>query len=237
MSEPSVVLSASKLRRCIASFLLCCTCFLLPVTARSEDDAGPRPLRTLSLAELHQFLPAETHLLVNRAAMESFLAALEGVPPDWTTVYGHGHHDLGHDERLFSLNRERDAARDGNPTLTWRVAFVWTGEISHFDIDTQSYSVAVGPEFTQTSWGVVRFKAEEVPSNLRVRPDKHLADWVDRSLRRHEAVQVAVVMVGTLIPNESVIYDFSHEDEGVGLIMPVVRVDQVEVVLLKRDAS
>lgn len=161
---------------------------------------------------------------------------MEGTPPDWATVYGQGHHDPDHDERLFNLNRERDAAREGNPTLTWRLAFVWTGEVSHFDADTRSYSVAVGPEVTPTSWGLVRFKPEEFPSNLRVRPDKHLADWIDRSLRRHESVQVSIVMAGTLIPTESIIYDFSHEAEGVGLIMPVVKVEQVEVVLVKPQA-
>ncbi|MFO0699796.1 MAG: hypothetical protein U0236_11245 [Nitrospira sp.] len=169
--------------------------------------------------------------------MESFLAALEGTPPDWATVYGGGHHDPGHDERLFNLNRERDAVREGNPTLTWRVAFAWTGEISHFDVDTQSYSVAVGPEFISTSWGMVRFKPEEFPSNLRVKPDKPLADRIDQSLRRHESVQVTIVMAGRLIPTESIIYDFSHEEEGVGLIMPVVRVEQVEVLLMKPRTS
>jgi len=165
--------------------------------------------------------------------MESFLAALEGTPPDWTTVYGRGHHDPGHDERLFNLNRERDAAREWNPILKWRIAFVWIGELSSFDVDARSYSVAVGPELTPTSWGMIRFKPEEFPSNLRVRPDTHLADRIDRRLLRHEAVQVSIVMVGTLIPTESVIYDFSHDDEGVGLIMPVVRVEQVEVVLVQ----
>lgn len=162
---------------------------------------------------------------------------MEGVPPDWATVYGHGHHDPGHDERLFNLNRERDAAREGSPMGTWRVGFVWTGELSHFDADSQSYSVAIGPELIATSWGVVRFKPEEVPSNLRVRPDKRLADQLNKRLQRHESVQMSVVMVGTLIPTESIIYDFSHEEEGVGLIMPVVRVEQVEVVLVKPDAS
>ncbi|MBI5673857.1 MAG: hypothetical protein HZC50_11600 [Nitrospirae bacterium] len=44
-------------------------------------------------------------------------------------------------------------------------------------------------------------------------------------------MEVVVVMAGALIPSESIIYDFSHEEEGVGLIMPVVRVEQVEVVL------
>lgn len=236
MNGRSAVRPASKLLRWLASFLLLCTVSLPSVPARSDDDPGPRPLRTSSLLQLDQLFPSGTHFLVNQGAIESFLAAMEGTPPDWATVYGQGHHDPDHDERLFNLNRERDAAREGNPTLTWRLAFVWTGEVSHFDADTRSYSVAVGPEFTPTSWGLVRFKPEEFPSNLRVRPDKHLADWIDRSLRRHESVQVSIVMAGTLIPTESIIYDFSHEAEGVGLIMPVVKVEQVEVVLVKPQA-
>lgn len=237
MSGRSAVRSLNKLPRCLASFLLLCTCFLVPATSRSEDDPGPRPLRTIALAKLDQLLPSDTHVLIDRGAIESFLAALEGTPPDWRTVYGRGHHDPSHDERLFNLNRERDAAREGNPTLTWRVAFVWTGELSHFEADSQSYSVAVGPELTQASWGVVRFKPDDLPSNLRVKPNKQVADQIDRSLRRHESVQVSIVMVGTLIPNESVIYDFSHEEEGVGLIMPVVKVEQVEVILVKPSRS
>lgn len=233
MSARSAVRSASKLLRSLTSFLLLCTVSLSSVSARSADDQEPRPLLDISLFQLDQFLPNDTQLLVDRGAMESFLTALDGTPPDWATVYGHGHHDPGHDERLFNLNRERDAAREGNPTLTRRVAFVWTGEVSSFDPETQSYSVAVGPELTHTSWGIVRFKPEEIPGNLRVRPGKHLADLIERRLRRHEAVQVSLVMVGTLIPSESIIYDFSHEGEGVGLIMPVVRVEQVEFLLMR----
>jgi hypothetical protein len=34
-----------------------------------------------------------------------------------------------------------------------------------------------------------------------------------------------VVMTGRLIPDESVVYDFSHDQDGLGLIMPVVRVE------------
>lgn len=233
MNGRSAVRPAGKLLRWLASFLLLFTVSLPSVPARSDDDPGLRPLRTGSLLQLDQFFPSGTHFLVNQGAIESFLAAMEGTSPDWATVYGHGHHDPDHDDRLFNLNRERDAAREGNPILTWRLAFVWTGEVSHFDVDTRSYSVAVGPELTPTSWGLVRFKPEEFPSNLRVRPDKHLADWIDGRLRCHESVQVAIVMAGTLIPTESIIYDFSHEAEGVGLIMPVVKVEQVEVVLVK----
>ena len=203
--------------------------FLVPSPVRSEDVTGLRPLRTIPLTRLDSILPVGTHVLVERNAIEAFLVALEGAPPDWATVYGHGHHDLGHDERLFNLNRERDAVREGNSVLNWYVAFVWPGELSQFDPTTKSYAVAVGPEFNSTPWGMVRFKPEEFPSNLRVSPDKKLAGRISRSLAKHEKVEVLVVMAGVLIPSESVIYDFSHDQEGVGLIMPVVRVAQVEV--------
>jgi hypothetical protein len=116
------------------------------------------------------------------------------------------------------------------------VAFVWPGELSRFDPKTKSYAVAVGPELNSTGWGLVRFKPEEFPSNLRVRPDKEFAARISRSLAKREKVHVLVVMAGVLIPSESIIYDFSHEEEGVGLIMPVVRVEQVEV-LFKRPQA
>jgi hypothetical protein len=202
---------------------------LLPAAIQAEDRTGLRPLRTIPLAKLSSILPADTHVLIERSAIEAFLATLEGTPPDWATVYGQGHHDPDHDERLFNLNRERDAAREGSPVLNWHVAFVWPGELSQFDPETKGYAVAVGPEFNATSWGMVRFKAEEFPSNLRLRPDKKLAGRISRSLAKHEKVRVWVVMAGVLIPSESIIYDFSHEEEGVGLIMPVVRVERVEV--------
>ena len=45
-------------------------------------------------------------------------------------------------------------------------------------------------------------------------------------------VEIEVVMTGRLIPDESIIYDFSHEEEGQGVIMPVVRIEQVDYVLV-----
>ncbi len=214
--------------------VLCLSCLImLPTPMQAEDGAGIRPLHRIPLAQVDRLLPSGTHVLIEQTAIETFLAGLDGVPPDWATVYGRGHHDPGHDERLFTLNRERDTARERNPVLHWRVAFVWPGELSQFDPETTSYAVAVGPGFTATSWGLVRFKPEEFPSNLRVRPDKTLADRIGRSLTKHETVPVWVVMTGPLIPTESIIYDFSHEEEGVGLIMPVVRVEQVEVLFVE----
>ena len=218
--------------------LLCFSCLIsiLPTTIQADDRIGPRPLRTILPAKLASILPSDTHILIERTTIEAFLTALEGAPPDWTTVYGYGHRDPRHDERLFNLNRERDAARQGNPVLNRRVAFVWPGELSRFDPKTKSYAVAVGPELNSTGWGLVRFKPEEFPSNLRVRPDKEFAARISRSLAKREKVHVLVVMAGVLIPSESIIYDFSHEEEGVGLIMPVVRVEQVEV-LFKRPQA
>ena len=218
--------------------LLCFSCLIsiLPTTIQADDRIGPRPLRTILPAKLASILPSDTHILIERTTIEAFLTTLEGAPPDWATVYGYGHRDPRHDERLFNLNRERDAAREGNSVLNRRVAFVWPGELSRFDPKTKSYAVAVGPELNSTGWGLVRFKPEEFPSNLRVRPDKEFAARISRSLAKREKVHVLVVMAGVLIPSESIIYDFSHEEEGVGLIMPVVRVEQVEV-LFKRPQA
>ena len=222
--------------RFLSLLRLSCLIIILPTTIQADDRIGPRPLRTILPAKLASIPPSDTHILIERTTIEAFLTALEGAPPDWATVYGYGHRDPRHDERLFNLNRERDAAREGNPVLNRRVAFVWPGELSRFDPKTKSYAVAVGPELNSTGWGLVRFKPEEFPSNLRVRPDKEFAARISRSLAKREKVHVLVVMAGVLIPSESIIYDFSHEEEGVGLIMPVVRVEQVEV-LFKRPQA
>lgn len=218
--------------RSLAAILLLLYQFgVSPATVQAEVEPGPRSLRTIPLTQLRSIFPSDVHLLIERDAIEAFLVDLDRIPPDWATVYGQGHNDPGHDERLFNLNRERDAFREGNPALTRRVAFVWTGELSRFDHETQAYRVAIGPEFNSTNWGLVRFKPQEFPSDLRVRPDKTLADRIRRSLSSDEKVQVFVVMAGKLIPAESIIYDFSHDEEGVGLIMPVVRIEQVEVLV------
>ena len=124
--------------------LLCLSgLIILPTTIQADDGIRLRPLRPILPTKLASLLPSDTHVLIDRSAIEEFLVALEGAPPDWATVYGHGHHDPGYDERLFNLNRERDAAREGNPVLNWYVAFVWPGELSQFDPETKSYTVAV----------------------------------------------------------------------------------------------
>lgn len=196
----------------------------------AEEVSGVGPLQIRSVREFAKTLANDIRFLDDPASIESFLAALDGEPPDWPTVYGQGHHDPGHDERLFNLNRARDAKREGNPALQTRIAFVWSGELSRFDPETDGYSIALGPVFTATRWGVVRFKPEDLPGELRAVPDPEQAVRVKELMDRGKPVEPAVLFIGRLIPGESLVYDFSHDEEGLGLIIPFVRIEQVHYV-------
>jgi hypothetical protein len=215
--------------RILLLWLLCA--WGVPTAVYAQDVPGTAPLWTFPLEQIGTKLPTDTRLLIERTAIEAFLAELDETPPDWAKVYGYGHHDPEHDDRLFALNRERDAAREDKPALSRRIAFVWPGELSRFDPESRGYAVSLGPEFNQTSWGVVRFKPDDLPGNLRARPHKTLAAEITRRLSKGETVEVTVVLVGKLIPTESIVYDFSHDEEGLGMIMPVVRIEQVGYLL------
>lgn len=197
-----------------------------------QEVATRLPLLVRQSADLETILPPGTHLLIEAPAIERFLEELDGAPPDWAIVYGHGHHDPGHDDRLFSLNRERDALREGKPALQWPVSFVWPGELSRFDSVQEGFSVAVGPKFNFTRWGIVRFKPEEVPTNLVAVPDASTRATLLRELERKQAIDIIVVMTGRLVPQESIVYDFSHDEERVGLVMPIVRIERLDYVLV-----
>ena len=198
---------------------------------RGEETGGAGPLRVLSRDALVSILPPDTHLMLDPSPIEQFLIALDSAPPDWKTVYGRGHHDPGHDDRLFALNRKRDAMRSGRQPLAWRVTFSWTGELSPFNADEAGFPVAVGPKFITTGWGLVRFKPEDVPGNLVATAGGKLKTQIERKLEAGESVEVDVLMTGRLVPDESIIYDFSHDEEGLGLIMPFVRVERVDLIM------
>jgi hypothetical protein len=204
--------------------------FSVPVI-RAEDGVGIRPLQILDSSEFPATLPRDTYLLDDAPSIETFLTALDGQPPDWPAIYGQGHHDAGHDDRLFALNRERDARRAGNPALARRIAFRWSGELSRFDSEVQGFSVALGPVFTVTNWGQVRFKPDDLSGELRAIPSAETLVRLLRDLADGKTVEFAVIIIGRLIPDESIVYDFSHDQDGLGLIMPVVRVEEVRYVL------
>jgi hypothetical protein len=200
---------------------------------RAEDAFGTRPLLKIAHKDLHAILPLDYHILIDPHSIEQFLDALDGNPPDWNLVYGHGHHDYGLDERLFALNRERDAKRAGKKALQWTVVFLWSGELSRYDPTTGGFGAAIGPIFTPTRWGVVRFKPEEVPSSLVVIPDSSTREVLRRQLDAGRKIDIEIAMAGRLIPDESLVYDFSHDEEGLGIIMPVVRIERVEYLLAR----
>jgi hypothetical protein len=57
---------------------------------------------------------------------------------------------------------------------------------------------------------------------------------LERRFRQGESVDITVAMTGRLIPEESVTYDFSHDQAGLGVIMPVVKVERLDYVLMKK---
>ncbi|HXC67386.1 MAG TPA: hypothetical protein VN638_08205, partial [Nitrospiraceae bacterium] len=99
----------------------------------AEDTIGTRPLLTIGYKDLARILPPDCRILIDPSSIEQFLDALDGSPPDWGVVYGHGHLDPDHDERLFMLNRERDAKRAGKEALRWTVVFLWSADLSRYD--------------------------------------------------------------------------------------------------------
>ena len=214
------------------------TVFFLTVglvgVGRAEDALGARPLLTIPPKDLPTILPPNSHILIDPRSIEQFLDALDETPPDWSLVYGHGHHGPARDERLFTLNRERDAKRAGNPALTQLITFVWFGELSRYDAEAGGFRVALGPKFTPTRWGVVRFKYEYFQGNLVAKASATLRGELEQRFARGESVDVTVALTGRLIPDESVLYDFSHDQEGLGVIMPVVKVERLDYLLTNK---
>ena len=201
------------------------------LSAMAHEPQGTRPLRTVPLSNVRSLLPQDTHVLIDAPAIESFLDALDQSPPEWRILYGQGHHDPDYDERLLVFNRARDDRRAGREPLRWRVAFVWTGQLTSYDPKSASFRVAIGPSFTLTRWGLVRFKPDDLPGNLLAVPNPKQRETLRRKFEQGQTIDILVVMSGRLIPEESIIYDFSHDEEGVGVVMPVVRIEQLDYLL------
>ena len=122
----------------------------------------------------------------------------------------------------------------GNPGLTQLITFVWFGELSRYDAEAGGFRVALGPKLTPTRWGVVRFKYENLPGNLVAKASATLRSELEQRLAQGESVDMTVAMTGRLIPDESVVYDFSHDQEGLGVIMPVLNVERLDYLLTNK---
>ena len=195
----------------------------LPAWGQEVDPV--RPLLLRRHATIQSVLPKETILLVDPPQIERFLERLEGMPPNWSAIYGAGEDD--HMDRLFEVNRERDRLREGKPALAQQVAFLWEGIASGYEPTMGGFRLAIGPKVIPTAWGLVRFKPDGLPPGLVAVASPGVRTRLRKQHAKGQAIDVDIVLVGHLLPEESIIYDFAHEEPGKGMIMPVVRVEQV----------
>ena len=200
-----------------------------PCGVFGEDSPAARILLVTKTQNLQPFLPKGTRLLHDPVAIENFLEALDGAPPNWAEL--HGKHGDRHDERLFALNRERDRVRLGRPALSERITFLWEGVLSTYVPEKASFLVAIGPEVIVTRWGLVRFKPESLPAELLAVPPPDSKESLRARVARGEDVKVLVAMTGRLVPDEALIYDFAHEEPGQGMVMPMVRVERIDYLM------
>jgi hypothetical protein len=201
-------------------------------SAWGQEAEAIRPLLQSDPTGLQEALP-ETHLLLDAASIENFLSLVDGTPPDWAAVYGSD----SHEGRLFLLNRERDRLREGRTERLGAVTFLWDGELSGYDPGARGFHVAIGPRVIPTTWGLVRFKPDNLPSNLVAVPSSQMRDALHSEAARRGKIDIIVALSGRLVPEESIIYDFAHEEPGQGMVMPVIRIERLDYLLSDRETA
>lgn len=201
----------------------------LPLIALpQEPPEGIRPLLILE-RPVHTVIPARVAFLEESEVAEKFLVTLEGYPPDWKYLYG-GSVDERYD-RLFEEGEKRDALRVGNPNLDQPIAFLWDGFLTSVRDDKAGFAVSIGPRKIQTSWGIVRFKIAMLPFEMTAMPSTSVLETIKQKRARKEEVAIVILFQGKLIPEESLMYDFSTDKEGEGMILPIVNITQVDYLL------
>lgn len=195
--------------------------------SHAQDIDGMRPLFAHDRRTL--ILQTDFLLLDDADTIERFLESIDGSPPNWEDVYGS--HGEGHDERLFTLNRERDKFRKKHEGFISRLTFIWSGELSTYDSESGGFGVAIGPKLIPTRWGVVRFKPDNLPSNLEAIPSPALAESLRTRVENGERIEIDVAITGRLVSEESIIYDFAHDEPGRGMVMPVVEAERLDYML------
>ena len=203
-------------------------------SARAEPPNGVQSLVVMSNQTPHSLVVDGVRALFEAHELESFLNELEKQPPNWAEVHGPAGDD--HNDRLFALNRQRDKTRESHPLLKTRVAFLWSGLITRYEPSVKGYRVAIGPEMTQTKWGIVRFKPSGLPSDMVAVPSPTLLARLQQGISAGEKIEIGILFTGRLIPDESIIYDFSHDGSGQGMVMPVVQVDGIQYFIKRIDS-
>ncbi len=209
--------------------ILACV-WLAPVAYGQEAPEGIRPLNLLE-KPIDTVIPADVIFLNESNAAEQFLAKLDNHPPDWTYLYGKNVDERY--DRLFEESEKRDALRVGNPNLTQPIAFLWDGFLTRVRDDNPGFGVSIGPRQIQTSWGIVRFKLANEPIEMTAMPPPKLFEALKTKRARKEEVAIIILYRGRLIPEESLMYDFSTKKEGEGMILPIVELTHVDYFLPK----
>jgi len=213
-------------------FLVSWLPFPCALNAYSQTDShnGIQPLLELDGQSIHDLIPASIQPLILSREIEQFLQKLESVPPHWTQLR---HSDITQQsEHLFQFNRERDKARAAkHAILKQPIAFLWAGILRHYLPEYQGFSIALGPELTTTSWGTIRFKPIDLPDYLVAVPGIDLRKELLVRQKHGEQIEIMVLCIGALVPNESLIYGFSHDGHQEGMILPVVSVQNILYIL------
>lgn len=198
-----------------------------PSLIHAEPPPGIQPLQQLHNHDVHSLIRDHAvRPLLTAQEQEDFLHELEKQPPEWDQL--HDPPGEEHGARLFELNRQRDDLREGHPLLNQRVAFVWSGILREYHKEHQGYKVVMGPNPTQTSWGIVRFKPTGLPNEMVALPPPSLITTLTTQIGEGKLLEIGILFTGTLIPWESIIYGFSHDGVEQGMIMPVVQIDGVQ---------
>ncbi|RMH31542.1 MAG: hypothetical protein D6690_15455 [Nitrospirae bacterium] len=210
--------------------LICLICGpRAPVPVFATEPSGIGPLIVLDRTP-HSLIDRETRSLLTPAEIEQFLVELERTPPDWAQLRDQPGEERG--SRLFTFNRKRDRARLKRPThLAQRVAFRWGGFLSRFSEEHGGFFVAIGPEFIRTQWGIIRFKPVGLPQEMIAMTSKAQRGRLLERLERGEPIEIGILFIGRLVPDESIIYAFDHDDPEQGLLMPVVQIEAVKYFL------
>ena len=203
-----------------------------PVAYGQEVPEGIRPLIVLE-KPIHTIIPSGVIFLNEPKTTEQFLTKLEGLPPDWTYLFGKNVDERY--DRLFDESEKRDALRVGNPTLMQPIAFLWDGFLTSMRKDKAGFGVSIGPRQIQTSWGIVRFKLANEPLEMTAMPSTKLFEALKKKRAQKEEVPIIILYRGTLISEESLMYDFSTTKEGEGMILPIVELTQVDYFLPKSE--
>lgn len=214
--------------------VLCLLAWVLfvPVTYGQDIPEGIRPLLILE-KPIRTVIPSGVTFLNDPKIVEDFMTKLEKHPPDWKYLYGKNVDERY--DRLFDESEKRDALRVGNPNLTQPIAFLWDGFLTSVREDKDGFGVSIGPRQIQTSWGIVRFKLANEPFEMTAIPPPKIFDVLKQRRSQKEEVPIMILYRGTLAHAESLMYDFSTQKEGEGMILPIVELTQVDYFIPKGE--